>query len=201
MFIIRFRTSSRRLASSRSSLEAVLAVKFPEVDHYGQDLLTLIGIVTLRAGHLEEYLVHFMCAVSKIPPPQAHAIFYSSQNSKARLDMIRALIGASDFSKARREHAIMLLDLAKDLSDRRNDLIHSQYMISMKGGNPPPPPERVRVQNKPATKQPYRSEAVNEEAIVQLAEDYENLRQRLWDFYSDVSIPKRTGKPSRGTPD
>jgi hypothetical protein len=143
--------------------------KFPELQIYGQEMLLLIGIVTLRAGHLEDYLVHFICAISGLSHFAARNLFFSTQNAKARLDMARALMASADLSEARREYADKLLDRAQSLADQRNNLIHAQYMISRTGGDPPPPPKRVRMQYKPLAKTPFKVEPVNIKEMERLA--------------------------------
>jgi hypothetical protein len=92
--------------------------KFPELQIYGQEMLSLIGIVTLRAGHLEDYLVHFISAISGLSLTAARNLFFSTHSARARLDMARALVGAANFSEARRTYANKLLERAETVGAR-----------------------------------------------------------------------------------
>ena len=173
--------------------------KFPEVDAYGQEALTAIAVVAMRAANLDDYLIHFMSVVSGLSLYQTRAIFHSSQNSKARLDMLRALVNSAGYSEARQAHALHLLDQTKALADKRNEYLHWQYMVATTDGDAPA--YTVMVSYKPATKKPHHSRRVNVKEIENTADAYAELRRRLWDFYCDVAEPKVPGLPSRGTPD
>jgi hypothetical protein len=172
-----------------------------EMEVYGNDILIALGVVSLRAGHLEDYLAHFMSAISGISIHRAMAILYSTQNAKARLDMIRSLLQYSGFSEERTRFATALLNRAQKLANRRNDFIHGQFMISRTGGDPPPPPKAVLIHRKTATTTPFKSRPIKAHEIDKLADDYETLRQELWNFYVDVTGPSVPDAPSRGTPD
>lgn len=101
----------------------------PEVNGYGDEIVTALGALVIRASHHEAWLVSLLAAVADIRRGQAWAIYYASVNAKARLDTTKALLGVSGLSPRRRGDITAFLDRAKDLADRRNIYIHSEHSI------------------------------------------------------------------------
>ncbi len=175
-----------------------MASKFKEVDTFTPELVTALGVLTIRAGHLDDYLGFFLSAVTGISPSITRALIYSTQSQKARSDMIRAAIKLAKFSEARGEFALSLLDDIDKAQGKRNRLIHGLYLISTKGGDLTG--ERVIVEAKSATKNPWKSRPIRVGEVEQAAVDFETLTNRVWNFWCDVYAGHVPG-PSRGTPE
>lgn len=146
--------------------------KIPEAkntkEYFGQtydtDVLQLLGVLVMRANLLDQGLIELDCAVAKMPLAQAEARYHASTNMKARLDIIRASIGASDLPEAIRTGAIDALDKVKGVVDRRNTLIHSHW--TFRNG-------KHRAQSaRPNTTKPLVEITVTMKNLLTLAEDY-----------------------------
>jgi hypothetical protein len=108
---------------------------FREIATYGHDTVTALGVVSIRAGQMDTYLCHFLTAIAFerfTNFRMAQAFYYSTRNTKARSDMIRAAIRASLFSDERKEFALSLLKRADDMAAARNKLIHGQFTSRVK---------------------------------------------------------------------
>lgn len=128
----------------------------PELNGYGDETVIALGALVIRASQHEAWLVSLMAAVAAIRRGQAWAIYYASGSAKARLDTIRALLGVSGLSPRRRAEIVAFLDRAKDLSDRRNIYVHSEYSIE-RHPTPRSPHAADRSRSKPSQRSPNQS--------------------------------------------
>jgi hypothetical protein len=107
------------------------------VHHFGQEYprksLELLGVFLIRANLLEAALVDLLMFLSGLNKERAEALFYSSANHKARLDMISALLPASDLDDNRCQQFKKLLDKAKKLASQRNALVHGEWKFKKDG--------------------------------------------------------------------
>ena len=54
-------------------------------------MLEILGVLIIRANLVEDALVSMLTALLETPRERAEALFYASQNMKARLDTIQAV--------------------------------------------------------------------------------------------------------------
>jgi hypothetical protein len=189
------------LSESQPARLSGMAHAFKEVEVYGEEMIRAIGVLTLRAGHLEDYWSFVIEAISGIDHGQARDLSYVGRSNGARLDVIQALLRSSPLlSEARRDYAMGLLEEARSLASKRNSIVHGQFMISTTGGDVPTT-ERVLNHWEPLKKSPHKSRPINEEEIAELAEAYEALRLKLWHFYTAVRVPTHPDAPTHGVPD
>lgn len=101
------------------------------VTHFGQeyraDILQILGVLIIRASVLESAQVKLLAALADISLQRAEAIFYSSQNNKARLDLMRALVPTSGINISRQKEVLKSLADAGGVSQRRNALVHGEW--------------------------------------------------------------------------
>jgi hypothetical protein len=175
---------------------------FKEVEAYGEDMIRAIGVLTLRAGHLEDYWPFVIEAITGMNHMQARDLSYVSKGgSGARLDIIQALVRSSPtVSDARKVHVMGLIREAQALASKRNSIVHGQFMISTTGGEEPTQ-TRVLTHWNPKKKEAHSSRPIDEKEIAELADAYEVLRLKLWHFYTAVRMPKMAGAPDHGVPD
>jgi hypothetical protein len=188
-----------------------MVISFQEVDTFGQELLTALGVVALRAGQLDDYFCFFLSGVlghkNIADIHVARALFFATRSSKARYDMARAAVYVSKMSDARKDFALSLLDRAEKVTKRRNYLIHGQItheLSARKGGEAIV--KQVLINFQSATEKPRRSRPIKFKEVEELANEYETLKSSFWDFYHDVVVRPAvlaSGQqlPSRGTPD
>lgn len=175
--------------------------EFPEIHAYGDGLLIALGILSLRAGALEDYWAFVIEVLTGMDHMQCRNLAFVSRNNSAKLDMIQALVGPSPFlSDARKDYASKLIAEGRGLATRRNELVHGQFMISTTGGETPTS-ERVLTQWAPRKTPPNQSRPVSEDEVQSLAGEFEGFRLKLWHFYTAIKFPKRLGAPSHGVPD
>jgi hypothetical protein len=175
---------------------------FKEVEAYGEDMIRAIGVLTLRAGHLEDYWPFVIEAITGINHTQARDLSYVGRSgSGARLDVIQALVRSSPMlSEARKVHVMGLVREAGRLGSQRNSIVHGQFMIATTGGEEPTK-TRVLTHWNPKKKEAHSSRPIDEKEIAELADAYEALRLKLWHFYTAVRVPKQPDAPMHGVPD
>jgi hypothetical protein len=99
--------------------------------YYGQeyrtDILQIIGVLIIRANLLEKSLVRLLATLLEISEARSDAIFYSSQNAKARSDMIRASLEQAKLNEALTEGIAGTIERVDSISRRRNLLVHGEW--------------------------------------------------------------------------
>lgn len=99
--------------------------------HFGQEydsgMLKIVGLMIIRANLLEESLVKLLAALLVLPMQRAEALFYSSSNMKARMDMIRAASATSDLGTVLESEVGKQLEKVDRVSRRRNQLVHGEW--------------------------------------------------------------------------
>lgn len=83
----------------------------------------------IRAHVLDENLLLLFTSVSEMSKPTAAAVFYSTANTKARLDMIRAA-SKTHPSVSLRTDIDALLQKVSSATARRNALVHETWTIN-----------------------------------------------------------------------
>jgi hypothetical protein len=175
--------------------------KFPETEAYGEEMILAVGVLTLRAAHLEDYWVFVIEAITGMDQMQARDLCYAGRNSGARLDVVQALLRSSTrLSDARKEHAMGLINEARKLATQRNKLVHGQFMISTTGGEVPTQTP-VLTHWEPLKKEAAKSRPIDGKEIAELADAYEEMRLKLWHLYCAVRYPRQPGAPTHGIPD
>jgi len=105
--------------------------------HFGQDYpqksLELLGVFLIRANLLESALVELLMLLSGLALDRAEAIFYSSSNHKARLDIISALLSTSNLDEGHKKNFQELMTKAKKLATQRNVLVHGDWIFKKDG--------------------------------------------------------------------
>ncbi|WP_159099048.1 hypothetical protein [Aquabacterium olei] len=94
---------------------------------YDVRILKILGILVIRANLLEGALAHLLASLMEISRERAEAIFYSTQNMKARSDLIRAAAATAGLSDKIRNQAIEHIDKIDKISRRRNQLVHGEW--------------------------------------------------------------------------
>lgn len=114
-----------------SRLKGVAKPKGDVAVHFGQEypreILEMVGLIIVRACILEDSMVSLLSAVACISRERAEAIFYSSQNNKARMDLIRALVPTSELSDELREDIQTQISAISSLAERRNSIVHGEW--------------------------------------------------------------------------
>lgn len=106
--------------------------KAPEtVTYFGQEydpsIIQGLGVLMIRANLLEQSLVKLFQVLAEIPIEKASAVFFSTVNMKARIDMIQALVPFSGLNEEMGKHLVKALNKSKDVVGRRNDLVHATW--------------------------------------------------------------------------
>lgn len=103
--------------------------------HFGQryktKILNILGLLVIRANLMEASMVNMLAALLELPLERAESIFYSSQNMKARSDMLRATAKTAKLDNALLEKVTGAIEAVDKVSRRRNQLIHGDW--SFKG--------------------------------------------------------------------
>jgi hypothetical protein len=180
---IRRNTASRRPASGSEVMDS----KFREVEMFGADVLLALGVIAIRAAQMELYLVTFLSTVSGIPYHKANAVLYSSQNAKARLDMLRALVNTAKYSDETKRYALKLLDRVKELSDQRNMYLHWQYVPTLMAGTNDS--YTSLWSSTPASAKPNQVRRLDIKAVESTANEHVTLRQKILRFCNDLAAP------------
>jgi hypothetical protein len=97
---------------------------------YPPEILQTLGLLMVRVNLLERSLVKLLSEVGGLSAAQAEGLFFSTQNMKARLDMIRVLSGVSDITEWPAAQVEKALQKAKAVAHRRNDLVHGHWTLN-----------------------------------------------------------------------
>ena len=94
---------------------------------YPSDIIKALGVLMIRANLLERDPTTLFATLSGLEFTKAKALFYSTNNSKARFDMIRSIAATSYIQTERLKELGELLDKANGVMLRRNHLIHGNW--------------------------------------------------------------------------
>ncbi|HEX8665222.1 MAG TPA: hypothetical protein VF744_14465 [Beijerinckiaceae bacterium] len=130
---------------------------------YPIDILQALGVLMIRANLLERSLIELLSGLSQIETRRAEALFYSTVNMRARLDMIKALVPACSLEEREASRITRLLDRVNGISRRRNDLVHGQWSFAR---------DKLRVEPSGVKAQPIH---VTAQYILKLASDYRRI--------------------------
>jgi len=134
---------------------------------YSDDILKALGVLMIRANLLEQSLISLLSAISGLDIEQSKSLFFSTHNTKARLDMIRALSIASKLN------ADVIAGLEKTLKSvnavlgRRNELVHGHWKFVND--------KFVVTLSTPNGKEKTKDIPVTAKSIEQLAADYHSM--------------------------
>ncbi len=161
--------------------------------YFGQQYKTAIlqafGVLMIRANLLDRGLILLFQAVTALPPEQAEAIYYSTQNFKARTDMIRAAVSQSNLASEHKAETNKALERANAVAGRRNDLVHADW--SFDG-------DRMTASSyRPNTKRQRSAIKVNAKDILAIADDYRVAGVMLESFAA--SLLSHNAKNARNT--
>lgn len=102
--------------------------------HFGQryqsKILNVLGLLVIRANLLESAMVRLLSALLELPAERTEAIFYSSQNMKARSDMLRATTATAGLTETQVGRVLKDIEAIDRISRRRNQLIHGEWRFS-----------------------------------------------------------------------
>lgn len=124
-----FETTFRSKLSGQSHQGKDTQVHFGQ--RYKAQILNILGLLVIRANLLEVAMVNMLAALLEVPMERAEAIFYSSQNMKARSDMLRATAKTAKLKPALFDRVLSDIEKIDKVSRRRNQLIHGEW--SFKG--------------------------------------------------------------------
>jgi len=161
----------------------------PEINGYGEELVTALGALVIRASQHEAWLISLTAAIADMRRGQAWAIFYASANAKARLDTMRALLGVSGLSARRQRELTAFLDRSKDLADRRNVYVHSEYSIA-RYPSPSSPPRPLMTQYQSATGKQLKVRPIELAHLHKLLNDYTLLNDDIRHYAPDLQAAR-----------
>lgn len=94
---------------------------------YDVKTLKILGILVIRANLLEGAMAKLLASLLDVSSSRGEAIFYSSQNMKARSDMLRAALRSAELSEKLQKQVIESIDRIDKISRRRNQLVHGEW--------------------------------------------------------------------------
>lgn len=101
------------------------------ITYFGQDypreIVEIMGVLIIRSNLLESALIRLLQAVTDLDSDRAEAIFFSIQNNRGRIDLIRNISSVSNINTSINAQISELLDKAKSLSMHRNLLVHGEW--------------------------------------------------------------------------
>jgi hypothetical protein len=154
-------------------------VKYFEQD-YPSDVVSALGVLMIPANLLEQSLVDLLSALSRLDREKAHALFFSTSNMKARLDMIRAIADLASIPPERIKEVTDALDSVQSVVSRRNDLVHGFWQFEK---------DRFKVELfGPAKKNKVETIPVSAKTIEQLAADYRKSGRDISMIAQDILI-------------
>jgi hypothetical protein len=145
---------------------------------FNKRLLELVGLLIIRANLLESALVRLLASILELRTDMAEAIFYSSQNTKARLDMILAALNASDIHPKTRAEIAKALDQVSNASQTRNMLVHGEWSFSG---------EKFSVIEKKALGKKQKQSIQTEKSILELSQRFHDLSGLVGTFAQSIN--------------
>jgi hypothetical protein len=94
--------------------------------NYPRDIVEALGVLMIRAHILERNLLQLFASISGMSMDRAAAVFYSTVNTKARLDMIRVLLPHA-IPETNRADVAKTLDQVASAASERNHLVHGTW--------------------------------------------------------------------------
>ena len=94
---------------------------------YNRKMLEILGVLIIRANLVEDALVSMLTALLETPRERAEALFYASQNMKARLDMIQAVASKAGLSPGDLQFFADVIKKVESVSRQRNQLVHGEW--------------------------------------------------------------------------
>lgn len=159
----------------RTSFSQAFSAAVPGDDHegprtatyfgqkYDTRILQALGVLVIRANLLEKSLVKLLGKLAGISPAKANALFYSTVNMGARIDMIRALAEGLE-NEHKRGQVYKALERTRAAVGRRNALIHGEWKFKK---------DKFEVSTyEPNKKQKKVTQVVTARSIEILASDY-----------------------------
>jgi hypothetical protein len=94
---------------------------------YPTDIVSALGVLMIRANLLDQLMIDLLSALSDLTREKAHALFFSTANMKARIDMLRSLGPLVTLTENELEQLSDILDRISNVSERRNTLVHGSW--------------------------------------------------------------------------
>lgn len=132
--------------------------------NYDVKVIQAMGVLMLRANLIDQLLIEINSLILGTSLQMATSQYYASVNMKARLDSIRSIIGHSGLSDIVSNQIRESLDYVKQVSDRRNDLVHARW--SMRKGK-----HRAQI-FRPNSKVKFSEITVTEKHVLDIADSY-----------------------------
>jgi hypothetical protein len=96
---------------------------------YDEKVLAAIGLLVVRTNLLEKRIILLLEYFTNIKAKQARAMYYAIQNTRGRLELVKAAISATGPNKARKVEIDKLFDKIHSIFSQRNALIHADWSI------------------------------------------------------------------------
>lgn len=97
--------------------------------NYETDVLEALGVLTIRANIVDHTLCKLIVATTGMTEKQAQAQYYSTANTKARLDMVRALVDTAGCKNVIKMAIFDALERLNKAALRRNNIVHGQWIF------------------------------------------------------------------------
>ena len=131
---------------------------------YQNDVAMALGVLMIRANLIDQGLIDLISALTNMSKAQATAQYYSSVNSKARNDSVKAVALNSEISEHTKSFICSTLEKIEKASSKRNSLVHGRW--NMRKGK-----HRVELY-KPSAAKTFSEITINEKYILDIAELY-----------------------------
>ena len=158
------------------------------VVHFGQTynrkMLEILGVLIIRANLVEDALVSMLTALLETPRERAEALFYASQNMKARLDMIQAVASKAGLSPGDLQFFADVIKKVESVSRQRNQLVHGEW--EFKG-------DKFSVQErKPLARAGKQQPMASYESIVSLVTQFHDVAVEIGLFVTALATSRRS---------
>lgn len=138
---------------------------------YSKEILEFIGLMIIRANLLEKAQINLFSALLDVEEIVAEAMFYSSNNTKARLDLIRSVLLTSKLPEKQKKDISNCLEKCQAIADRRNLLVHGQWEFKKD--------KFIVKETKPLNKKPKQEPIHTLKSIKLLVQDYHDTSVKM----------------------
>jgi hypothetical protein len=160
------------------------------VEHFGhiypEGILSALGLLLVRANLLEKSLLGLLQKVSDLDQQKTDALFFSTVNMKARLDMIAALNRVST-EETNKKIITDILDSVKKVTDRRNTWFHGFWAYKN---------DKFEVTTiQPGSNQRVTKSIVTNKEVMKLCSDYRFVSEIIDRFVGGFPLHQLPSKP------
>lgn len=97
--------------------------------NYELSVIQALGVLTIRANIIDNALIVLNCAITGMSREIAAAQYYATTNMKARLDGIKAALGASGIDGAVADCVLSAIEKTQNAANRRNEIVHARWSV------------------------------------------------------------------------